>query len=81
MRIVSATAAHIRTERLAGNVVVLDGNTGNRIGTCNLIRGFAYYYGVKGSAHAGMVAVVSGGLPGLEKALAAGLRNGRDDSL
>lgn len=77
--IISATAAHITTARLAGQVAISDGNTGNRIGTAQVIRGFAHYVGAKGSAHEGFRAIVIGGIEGLTKALAEGVRNGRDD--
>lgn len=74
-----AHAAFVRFVRLGGVVSVLDDNTGAKIGQCDLIRGFAHYYGVKGRAHEGVTAVVRGGLDGLTEALRVGLRSGRDD--
>jgi hypothetical protein len=53
--------------------------SGAKLGQVDVIRGFAYYYGSKGSVHAGVTAIVRGGIDGLIKALAEGLRNGRDD--
>lgn len=80
MTVVSATAAHIRFERMSfASVAVLDDNSGRKIGQADLIRGFAHYYGVHGSAHEGVTAIVRGGLDGLTAALRDGLRNGRDD--
>lgn len=79
MKVISAHAAHVRFTRLGGTVAVHDDNTGARIGTADLIRGFAHYTGVKGGAHEGFSAVVRGGLDGLRAALAIGLRNGADD--
>lgn len=69
-------------QRLGGTVGVFDGS-GAKIGQVDVIRGFAHYYGVRGSAHEGVTAVVRGGVDGLVKALAspAGLRSGRDDRL
>lgn len=80
VKVLSATAAHVTFSPLGGSVAVADGNTGNKIGQCDLVHGFAHYYGVKGSAHEGFSAVIRGGLDGLRAALAAGVRNGRDDA-
>lgn len=54
--------------------------SGRQLGQADLIRGFAHYFGSKGGAHEGVTAVVRGGLTGLEKALATGLRSGRNDA-
>lgn len=79
MRVLSATARHIRFARIGGQVAVIDDNTDRTVGKVDLIRGFAHYTGCKGDAHEGMSAVVTGGIDGLTAALAEGLRNGRDD--
>lgn len=74
-----ATAHHVTISRLGGQIYINDENTGRRIGTADVIRGFAYYIGTSGSAHAGVSAIVSGGIDGLVSALNNGLMNGRDD--
>jgi hypothetical protein len=79
MTVLSATAAHVTFARLGGSIAVYDANTGNKIGQADLIHGFAHYYGVRGSAHQGFSAVITGGIEGLERELAKGIRNGRDD--
>ena len=79
MRVLSGTAAHVNLYRLGGAIAVHDGNTDRKIGQVDLIRGFAHYYGVRGSAHEGLTAVVRGGIDGLVAALREGLTNGRDD--
>lgn len=79
MTVITATARHITYVRLAGATTVNDTNTGRKIGQCDLIHGFAHYYGVTGSAHEGFHAVIRGGLDGLRIALADGIRNGHDD--
>lgn len=79
MTVLSATAAHVNLTRLGGSIAVADGNTGRKIGQLDLVRGFAHYYGVKGSAHEGFTAIVRGGVDGLVRELAKGIRNGRDD--
>lgn len=79
MRIVSATARHIRFARLGGSIGAYDDNTGAMVGHVDIIRGFAHYTGATGSAHAGFSAVVRNGLEGLAAGLAEGMRNGRDD--
>lgn len=79
-KVLSATAAHVTlTQSGFSSVRVSDKNTGQFIGQCDLVRGFAHYFGVTGSAHEGMKAVVRGGVDGLVRALKAGLVNGRDD--
>jgi diacylglycerol kinase family enzyme len=78
-KVYSATAAHVTLRRLGGQVSVHDENTGAKIGWCDVVRGFAHYHGVKGSAHEGFSAVIRGGTDGLVRALAEGIRNGRDD--
>lgn len=77
--VLSATARHISFEGFGPVKRVVDANTGQVIGQCDTIFGFAHYYGAAGSAHEGMTAVVRGGVEGLRAALAEGLRNGRDD--
>lgn len=78
----TTTTAHapiVRFERLGGSVAVYC-PSGHKVGQADVIRGFAHYFGAKGSAHEGVTAVVRGGLEGLEKALAQGLRSGRNDA-
>jgi hypothetical protein len=79
MIVLTATAAHVTATRFGGTIHIYDGNTGNKIGQCDLVRGFACYTGVRGSAHQGFSAVVAGGLEGLIRELAKGIKNGRDD--
>jgi len=75
--ILSATARIISFgRRIGGQIPVTDPN-GQLIGKVDLVRGFAHYHGI--GAHAGFTAVIRDGLPGLEKALADGVQNGRDD--
>lgn len=81
MTVLSATAAHVTVQRFGGAIHIFDENTGNKIGQCDLVRGFAHYTGVRGSAHQGFTAVVRGGLEGLVQELAKGIRNGRDDRI
>lgn len=77
MRVLTATAPIVTFGRsLGGQFPVTDPN-GQLIGKAELVRGFAHYYGI--GAHKGVTAVIRGGLAGLEKALAEGIRNGRDD--
>lgn len=64
--------------KLAGQFPVSD-PSGQLIGKVELVRGFAHYYGVRGGAHQGFSCVIRDGIPGLERALAKGIRNGRDD--
>lgn len=75
----TATARHITTVRLGGAVHLHDENTGHTIGQADIIRGFAHYFGARGSAHEGITLVIGGGLEGLRAALRDGVRNGRDD--
>lgn len=79
MRVLSATAPHVTLQHFGGAVHVYDENTGRKLGQVDRIRGFAHYTGVKGGAHEGFTAVVAGGVEALVKALAKGIRNGRDD--
>lgn len=76
---ITAYAPIVRIERLAGSYRVYC-PSGRLAGQADLVRGFAHYYGAKGGAHEGVTAVVRGGLEGLKKALAEGLRNGRNDA-
>lgn len=80
----TATARHIVLKREgATQAGVYDGNFPSiRIGTAERERGFIFYTGASRSAHQGMRAVVASDGPdysALVKALAEGLRNGRDD--
>ena len=75
----TAYAPEVTYDGQSPSVRVVDYMTERVIGQADLIRGFAYYTGAHGSAHAGVSAIVAGGLDGLTKALAGGLRNGRDD--
>jgi hypothetical protein len=79
MQVLSATAHHVTAVRLGGQIHISDENTNNLLGVVDLVRGFAVYTGVRGSAHEGMSATVRGGLDGLIAALDQGLLNGRDD--
>lgn len=77
MNVLTATAPVVTFGRaLGGQVPVTDPN-GQLIGKAELVRGFAYYYGI--GAHEGFTAIIRGGLQGLERELAKGIRNGRDD--
>lgn len=79
MRVISATAPIVSFgQKLAGQFPVFDAND-QLIGKVELVRGFAHYYGVRGGAHQGFTCIIRDGLPGLEKALAASIPNGRDD--
>lgn len=78
MHTITAYATEVTYEGHAPSVRVVDGN-GTTIGQADLIRGFAYYTGAHGTAHAGVSAIVAGGLDGLTEALASGLKSGRDD--
>ena len=75
----TAYAPEITYDGQSPSVRVVDYVSERVIGQADLIRGFAYYVGAHGTAHEGIYAVVAGGLDGLTKALAGGLRNGRDD--
>ena len=79
MSTITAYAPEVTYEGHAPSVRVVDDMTGRTIGQADLIRGFAYYTGAHGTAHAGVSAVVAGGLDGLTKALASGVRNGHDE--
>jgi hypothetical protein len=75
--IISATAPIVTFGRnIGGQTPVTDPN-GQLIGKAQLVRGFAHYYGI--GAHRGFTAIIRGGLEGLERELAKGISNGRDD--
>lgn len=73
-----AHAPMVRIERLGG-ALHLYCPSGRALGQADIIRGFAHYFGSKGGVHEGVTATVRGGIEGLMKALAEGLRSGRDD--
>lgn len=79
MKILSATAAHVTAHCFGGAVHLFDENTGNQIGQVDLVRGFAHYTGVRGGAHEGFRCIITGGMEGLIRDLAKGIKNGRDD--
>ena len=74
-----AYATEVAYDGQSPSVRVVDDMMGRVVGQADIIRGFAYYTGAHGTAHAGVSAIVAGGLDGLTTALASGLRNGRDD--
>lgn len=77
MTVLTATASIVTFERaLGGQFPVMD-PAGQLIGKAELVRGFAHYYGV--GAHRGFTCIIRDGLAGLERELAKGIRNGRDD--
>lgn len=77
MTVLSATAPIVTFERrIGGQTPVIDAN-GQLIGKVDLIRGFAFYWGI--GAHKGFTCIIRGGLEGLRTELAKGIRNGRDD--
>ncbi len=77
--VISATARTIEIGRIIGGQFPITDGTGQLIGKAELVRGFAHYYGVRGGAHQGFTCVIRDGLEGLRRALAGGVRNGRDD--
>lgn len=77
--VLSATAPVITFGRMLGGQIPVIGSHDQLIGKVELVRGFAHYYGVKGSAHEGFTCIIRDGLAGLERELAKGVRNGRDD--
>jgi hypothetical protein len=79
LRVLSATAPHVTVQRFGGTLHVYDENTGQKLAQVDVIRGFSHYTGVAGGAHAGVRAVVAGGIETLVTELASGIRNGRDD--
>lgn len=79
LKVITATAAHVTFSGFGASVSIHDANTGQKLGQCDKIHGFAHYTGVQGGAHEGVTAVIRGGVDGLVGALREGLRNGRDD--
>jgi len=75
--LISATAPVITFERALGGQFPVIGSHDQLIGKAELVRGFAHYYGI--GVHAGFTCIIRGGLAGLERELAKGIRNGRDD--
>lgn len=77
--VLSATAPIVTFGRTIGGQTPVTDPSGQLIGKAELVRGFAHYYGVRGGAHQGFTAIITGGLEGLRRELAKGIRNGRDD--
>lgn len=77
MAVITATAPIVTFGRTIGGQVPVTDPNGQLIGKAELVRGFAHYYGI--GAHRGFTCVIRDGLAGLERELAKGVRNGRDD--